>query len=177
MILFGSRARGDHNKTSDIDLAVSGGNTAKFAVDIEEETDQSGRRIRYYMKKYDNFCAAFENLKEIYNYDEPYDTVILTGLVGLYEICFEQSWKMMKEILASHGYEASATGSPKTILKTAFKAGMIDDENLWLEALEARTNVSHAYNREIANYIVKQAKDKFYNMFMALKNQADKWML
>mgnify|MGYP001043840069 FL=1 len=38
VILFGSRARGDHNKTSDIDLAVSGGNTAKFAVDIEEDT-------------------------------------------------------------------------------------------------------------------------------------------
>ena len=125
------------------------------------------------MKKYDNFCAAFENLKELYNYNEPYDTVILTGLVGLYEICFEQSWKMMKEILASHGYEASATGSPKTILKTAFKAGMIDDENLWLEALEARNNVSHAYNRDIANYIVKQAKDKFYNMFKKLKDESD----
>lgn len=129
------------------------------------------------MKKYENFCAAFENLKEIYNYDEPYDTVVLTGLVGLYEICFDQSWKMMKEILTVHGYEASATGSPKTILKTAFKAGMIKDDTLWLEALDARNNVSHAYNREIANYIVKQVKDKFYNMFMDLKDQADKWML
>ncbi len=38
VILFGSRARGDHNKTSDIDLAVSGGNAARFAVNIEEET-------------------------------------------------------------------------------------------------------------------------------------------
>lgn len=177
VILFGSRARSDYNKTSDIDLAVSGGNAAGFAADIEEETAQSGRRVRYCMKKYENFCAAFENLKEIYNYDEPYDTVVLTGLVGLYEICFEQSWKMMKEILTAHGYEASATGSPKTILKTAFKAGMIKDDNLWLEALEARNNVSHAYNREIANYIVKQVEDKFYNMFMDLKDQADKWML
>ncbi len=38
VILFGSRARGDHNRTSDIDLAVSGGNAAGFAADIEEET-------------------------------------------------------------------------------------------------------------------------------------------
>lgn len=35
-----------------------------------------------------------ENMKEIYNYTEPYDNVVLTGLVGLYEICFEQSWKI-----------------------------------------------------------------------------------
>ena len=38
IILFGSRARGDYNRTSDIDLAVTGGNISSFAVSIEEET-------------------------------------------------------------------------------------------------------------------------------------------
>ena len=37
VILFGSRARGDYRKTSDIDLAVSGGRIAHFQADIEEE--------------------------------------------------------------------------------------------------------------------------------------------
>lgn len=69
------------------------------------------------MRKYENFCAALSNMKEIYNYKEPYDTVILTGLVGLYELCFEQAWKMMKNMLENHGYEEGATGSPKIILK------------------------------------------------------------
>lgn len=73
------------------------------------------------MKKYENFCAALLNMKHIYPYEEPFDTVILTGLVGLYEICFEQSWKIMKDILSSYGYEEGATGSPKHILKTAYK--------------------------------------------------------
>lgn len=36
--MFGSRARGDFHKTSDIDLAVTGGNIAAFALDVEEET-------------------------------------------------------------------------------------------------------------------------------------------
>ena len=36
VILFGSRARGDYRRTSDIDLAISGGNTAAFTIDIEE---------------------------------------------------------------------------------------------------------------------------------------------
>lgn len=49
-----------------------------------------------FMKKYENFCQALINMKDIYNYEEPYDNVVLTGLVGLYEITFEQSWKMMK---------------------------------------------------------------------------------
>lgn len=38
VILFGSRARGDYHKKSDIDLAVTGGNTDAFALDIEEMT-------------------------------------------------------------------------------------------------------------------------------------------
>ena len=38
VILFGSRARGDFKRTSDIDLAVSGGNVAAFSLDVEEET-------------------------------------------------------------------------------------------------------------------------------------------
>ena len=76
------------------------------------------------MRKYENFCAALNNMKDIYAYEEPYDSVILTGLVGLFEICFEQAWKMMKEVLDEHGYSESATGSPKLILKTAYAAGM-----------------------------------------------------
>ena len=83
------------------------------------------------MKKYENFCASLKNMKEIYDYDEPYNTVVLTGLVGLYEICFEQSWKMMKETLEIHGYEEGATGSPKIILRTAYRAGMIKNEDAW----------------------------------------------
>lgn len=38
VVLFGSRARGDFYKTSDIDLAVSGGNKTMFRIDVEEET-------------------------------------------------------------------------------------------------------------------------------------------
>ena len=125
------------------------------------------------MKKYENFCLALSNMKEIYKYEEPYDMVTLTGLVGLYEICFEQSWKMMKEILELHGYEEGATGSPKLILKTAYQAGMIKNEELWLKALQERNNVSHSYNRQIALGIVSVVKENFYDMFCSLKTEIE----
>lgn len=125
------------------------------------------------MKKYENFCAALSNLKEIYKYSAPYDTVILTGLVELYEVCFEQAWKMMKEILEAHGFEQGTTGSPKTILKTAYKAGMISDETLWLKALQERNNVTYSYNREIALEIVRLTKSEFYDMFCTLKKEVE----
>ena len=125
------------------------------------------------MKKYENFCASLKNMKDIFEYEEPYNTVVLTGLVGLYEICFEQSWKMMKEILEIHGYEEGATGSPKIILRTAYKAGMIKDEENWLRALQERNNVTHSYNEKIALGIVRQAKAIFYDLFVQLKLEID----
>lgn len=38
VILFGSRARGDHSRASDIDLAVLGGRVAAFALAVKEDT-------------------------------------------------------------------------------------------------------------------------------------------
>lgn len=61
VILFGSRARGDFKERSDIDLAVSGGNTSAFALAIDEETDT--------LLKYD-----------IVNLDRPVDTALLDNI-------------------------------------------------------------------------------------------------
>lgn len=129
------------------------------------------------MKKFDNFKAALEKLKDIYVYKEPYGNVEITGMVGLYEICFEQAWKAMKEILENSGYSEAATGSPRAILKTAYRAGMINDENLWLDALVSRNNVAHAYNQAIAMDIVNLTKEKYYNMFVNLKQTIERdWL-
>ena len=116
-------------------------------------------------------------MKDIYDYKEPYGNVEIAGIVGLYEICFEQAWKAMKELLENYGYADSATGSPRTILKTAYKAGMIQDEELWLDALASRNNVAHAYNEAIAMDIIKQTKDKYYAMFVKLSYTIEEsWM-
>lgn len=128
------------------------------------------------MKKYENFCKALNNLKVIENYNEPYDTVTLTGLVGLYEICFEQAWKAMKEILEDQGFPEAKTGSPKQILKTAFAAGLINDEQTWLEALQTRNNVAHSYNENIAKDIVKGAKDKYLQLFEELDKSMQEYL-
>ncbi len=38
VVLFGSRARGEYKKKSDIDLAFSGGEVSRFALSVEEDT-------------------------------------------------------------------------------------------------------------------------------------------
>ena len=120
------------------------------------------------MRKIENFEKALRNLKKTEAYQEPYGTVELMGMVALFEICFEQAWKAMKELLESAGFGAGKTGSPRQILKTAYQAGMIHDEVGWLSALEARNNATHAYNEAVALDIVRRTKAGFIPLFEAL---------
>lgn len=65
----------------------------------------------------------------------------------------------------------------KQILKLAYSAGMITDEALWLDALQARNNVAHSYNELIALEIVRGAKARYYDMFCALRAEIEKnWL-
>lgn len=45
------------------------------------------------------------------------------------------------------------------------------------EALVSRNNVTHAYNRDIAINIIRQTKNKYYDMFLELSHTLEeKWL-
>ena len=46
---------------------------------------------------------------------------------------------------------------------------MINNEEVWLQALQARNNVAHAYNEAIAKNIVRESQEIYISMFRDLK--------
>lgn len=109
--------------------------------------------------------------------EEPYSIVEQTGIVGLFEICFEQSWKLMKAVLEAHGRFAEKIGSPRGILKIAFQCNMIRDEKAWLELLEARNELAHTYSDEQALNIIRQMKTSYIAVFVELKRELEEnWL-
>lgn len=121
------------------------------------------------MKKLENFEKAFENLKDVFNYAPPYTPVIIVGLTGLFSICFEQSWKVMKLLLEYNGNLSDKIGSPRSIIKAAFQAGIIDNEDIWLDALMSRNLIAHTYDEESAVVVIEKIKSDYYKMFEDLK--------
>ena len=129
------------------------------------------------MKKFENFCKALDNLQLVRDTEEPYDIMTLTGSIALFEICFEQAWKAMKEILTNHGYSQGQTGSPKQILKLAYSAGMVQDEGGWLAMLVSRNDAAHSYNEEVALGLMQDIKGSYIALFEKLKTElADHWL-
>ena len=129
------------------------------------------------MKKYENFCKAFDNLKSCLEISQPYSIAEQTGITGLFAICFEQSWKLMKEILEYHGYFTQKTGSPRLIIKSAYQCGMIDNGSCWLDILEARNTLAHIYDEELALAAIKKILSEYIPAFEELKKSIDEnWL-
>ena len=126
------------------------------------------------MKKFENFCKALRNLEDIHKYAPPYDNVVLTGLVSLYQICFEQAWKAMKECMENEGVNTAATGSPRSIIKEAYRLHMIDDETAWLHAMQACNLAAYAYNEQTAREIVESTRTEYLPLFHQLKASIEK---
>lgn len=87
VILFGSRARGDYKRASDIDLAVKGGNISRFALDVEEETST----------KFDNYITHLRVLERA-DQEKLDNEFIISGIIDKFSIQFELGWKMLKEL-------------------------------------------------------------------------------
>lgn len=120
-------------------------------------------------QRFEDFKRAHANLAAYRETPTEFDTLTLTGFVGLYEICFEQAWKAMKEALEESGTFDTKVGSPRMVLKNAYAAHMIDDEQGWLEALQARNEAAHSYNEETARAIIAGTRATYLRLFDALE--------
>lgn len=129
------------------------------------------------MKKYENFCKAFANLKSCLEISQPYSIAEQAGITGLFAICFEQSWKLMKEILEYHGYFAQQTGSPRIIIKSAYQCGMINNEKSWIDILETRNTLAHIYDEEKALVAIQKILSEYIPAFEELKQSVEEnWL-
>ena len=55
--------------------------------------------------------------------------------------------------------------NPKACFQFAFKSGLIDDEQLFLEIIDARNRITHVYSEEEAKKIYNFIKDKALRAF------------
>ena len=124
------------------------------------------------MKKIENYLRALDQLKEAVQayQNSPHDSLYRDGMIQRFEFTVELAWKSIKEYLEDQGALLSGIGSPRAVLKEAFAAGIITDENVWSAILTARNITAHVYDEKTAVSIASAICDDFLPAFYALAN-------
>lgn len=193
IVLFGSRARGDHRPRSDVDIAVYGmpePNQSAFQLGLEElptllqfdvvfVTDQTTPALMENIEKdgvpimnkkdekYRKLQEACKRLQEAINDFEKIGLEsIRDGVIQRFEFCTELAWKTIREHLLDMGY--TEINSPKAVMKTAFADGLLENEQAWLDMINDRNLTSHVYDEEQAARIYNHIRDIYCPLLVSV---------
>lgn len=121
------------------------------------------------LQKVENYQNALKRLEEaIARYQTaPSDTLYRDGLIQRFEFTFELAWKSLKEYMEDQGMVMTIV-SPRSVLKEAYAAGIIDNPDIWNEAVDSRNLMSHIYDEETAISIADRVSSEFIVPLTAL---------
>ncbi len=101
-------------------------------------------------QRFANFEKSYGLLKKYIG--KPIDTELeQAGIIQLFEVTFELSWKLMKDYLESQGFIVK---SPREAIKQAYQTDMISEGHIWIDALADRNLTNHTYDEKLAKQMV-----------------------
>ncbi|HEX9980224.1 MAG TPA: nucleotidyltransferase substrate binding protein [Flavobacterium sp.] len=93
------------------------------------------------------------------------------GMIQAFETTHELSWKVMQDYLKQKGNN-DIYGS-KDASRAAFRLGLVDDGDVWMDMIVSRNLSSHTYDEKIADAIF----DKIINNYSIELNRFEKKMV
>lgn len=125
------------------------------------------------MVKLDNKFEKFKNATKRLNEantaykSEKTNDLYQDALIQRFEFTFELAWKTLHQFLILQGV-TNLFNTPKAILKEAFNAGYISDEETWGSILEDRNLMSHTYDESVAARIAEDISTKYCKLLSSL---------
>lgn len=99
--------------------------------------------------KFEKLNKVLKALEDIYKKIDQ-DRAYIDATIQRFEFTFELAWKLLKDYFAEKGI---VLNYPKDILRQAYQAGLIENEELWLAMLHDRNMTSHTYDEKLADQI------------------------
>ena len=127
-----------------------------------------------FINRYRTFCNCLNNLIKSQNAD-PEQDFVLEGTIQNFNLTFDISWKVMKDILVKKLEITNfALGSPREVLQTAFTNRLIDDDR-WLEMLKIRNQLAHDYDGSLAENVFRKIVETYIILFERFRDENKKF--
>lgn len=127
-----------------------------------------------YINRYHTFCKSLKNLEKS-RLADPSADFVLEGTVLNFNLTFDISWKVMKDILIKKlGILDFAIGSPRETLQQAFVNKIIDDDQ-WMQMLRVRNQLAHDYDGSFASEKFQDIINVYYPLFEKMRKHVEKY--
>jgi len=93
------------------------------------------------------------------------------GLIQAFEYTYELAWNTIKDYFEAQG-DVNILGS-RDAFRLAFKRGLIEDGETWMEMVKSRSLTSHTYNEDVAESIAASIFNSYFSKFVTLKAKLD----
>jgi nucleotidyltransferase substrate binding protein (TIGR01987 family) len=114
--------------------------------------------------RFANYRRAFTLLREAVEKEEPLSQLEKEGLIQRFEYSTELAWKTMKDYLESEGMVLDQI-TPRTVIRSAFEAGIISRGETWQKALDARNLMSHTYDLKVFEQAIAEIKSSYLSAY------------
>jgi nucleotidyltransferase substrate binding protein (TIGR01987 family) len=134
------------------------------------ELQMTTNDIRW-QQRFSNYRKALSQLAEAVELSQRRQLSKLEqqGLIQGFEFVHELAWNVLKDYFEYQG-NSSITGS-RDATREAFKRGLIQNGDGWMDMITSRNRSSHTYNEETASEIADKVLSLYFGLFNELESK------
>lgn len=125
----------------------------------------TAKDIRW-IQRFNNFNKALSQLTKFIEKGE-LNEMERQGLIQSFECNYELACDTLEDYFEAQG-ETNIFGS-RDVFHLAFKRGLIENGETWMQMITSRILTSHTYNEDTAEKIAKDTETIYYDEFVKLR--------
>ncbi len=120
-------------------------------------------------QRFEHYTKALEQLEmaNVLYQTRTLSTLESQGVIQVFEVTQELSWKVLKDFLEFQGYD-EIYGS-KNAIRIAFNVGLLQNAEVWMDMIKSRNLMSHTYDEQEMLRIVELIFSEYRAEFETLK--------
>ena len=124
------------------------------------------------MRRFDQYTSALAVLSRAPEQDLS-NEFVQSGIIDKFSLQFELGWKTLKDLLGYEGDASAVSGSPRDVLKAAYRCFDFVDEGTWLAMLRDRNTISHLYDEKAMQSLLKRVLEEYIPAFESLRDSIE----
>jgi len=126
-------------------------------------------------QRFSNFNKAFAKLSETVKmidtsddaFEEQLSDLETEGLIQRFEYTHELAWNVMKDYAEYQG--AIDIGGSRDATRQAYKMGLIERGEVWMDMIKSRNLTTHTYNESTAKDIFIKIVEDYFEVFKSFQ--------